>query len=338
MRLSLGILCILGLTSLAAAPPARILAARASQLDPAARPHPEIDFLFEREGKPADMQKALCNPNNSSRGQLVIWLMGYNAPLFDELGRDGFHVIQIHYANQWFSKLTKTPPADGKDYIGNIRLEAVTGQDHSPHITIPQPDGAAERARRFLLWLAREHPEGNWEQYLTADTSTLVWDKIVLAGASHGATTAARWALHQKVARVVMFCGPRDQFESWQALPSATPSERFFGFSHVLDEGWSASHYCRSWQLLGLCQHGPLVDVEKAPPPYQHTRRLITAADVSGDVKRAHNAVQPGGAAVKNADGSYLHAPVWHYLFTSSSESHGPAVSPEPDCCLTHRP
>ena len=59
-----------------------------------------------------------------------------------------------------------------------------------------------------------------------------------------------------------MFCGPRDQTETWQALPSATPSNRFFGFSHVLDGGWTGDHYCRSWELLGLHQYGPIVNVD----------------------------------------------------------------------------
>jgi hypothetical protein len=110
--------------------------------------------------------------------------------------------------------------------------------------------------------------------------------RVIVAGSSHGATTAARFAKHQRVDRVVMFCGPRDQFETWQALPSATPANRFFGFSHVLDDGWKGDHYCRSWELLGLHEFGPLVNVDRTSPPYGNTRRLITDADVKNDAKR----------------------------------------------------
>ena len=95
----------------------------------------------------------------------------------------------------------------------------------------------------------------------------------------------------QKVDRVVMFCGPRDQLETWQGLPSATPANRFFGFSHVLDTGWSGDHYCRSWELLGLHQFGPIVNVDKVKTPYGSTRRLITDADVKNDAKKAHSSV-----------------------------------------------
>jgi hypothetical protein len=152
-----------------------------------------------------------------------------------------------------------------------------------------------------------------------------------MAGASHGSTTAARFAKHQQVARVVMFCGPRDQFETWQSLPSATPANRFFGFSHVLDGGWTGHHYDRSWELLGLNQFGPIVDVDQAAPPYGNTRRLITAADVRGDAKRAHSCVTPGGSALKNDDGDYLHEPVWRYLFTHPTDQSGDAMPRDPE-------
>lgn len=83
------------------------------------------------------------------------------------------------------------------------------------------------------------------------------------------ATTAARFAIDQKVDRTVMFSGHRDNTENWQGLHSATPSNRFFGFSHALDGGWVGDHYCRSWQLLGMHQHGPIVNVDESVTPYR---------------------------------------------------------------------
>src|SRR5947207_3656076 len=137
-----------------------------------------------------------------------------------------------------------------------------------------------------------------------------------MSGSSRGATSATRFAVYQRVDRVVAFCGPRDQFESWQGFPSATPPNRIFAFSHVLDGGWTGDHYCRSWQMLGLHKYGPIVDVDETPAPFGHTRRLITRFDVRGDVRRAHSSVVPGNAAAKNADGTFKHEAVWRYLFT----------------------
>lgn len=307
------------------------LTARASQIDKRAKAHPEIDFVFEKNGKPTDVQHAAVDTRVAPRGKLVIWLMGHNGQLFERVNSYGLHAIQVHYANGWFGKLNKEPPPDDK-YLGRIRLEAATGDDHSDAIDIPKPDGMMERSFQFVKWLAKENPQGKWEQFLTADKKGLRWDNVIMAGISHGSTTAARFAIHQKVDRVVMLSGPRDQLETWYTLPSATPKNRFFGFTHVLDGGWTADHYCRSWELLGLNQYGPVVNVDQVPPPYENSRRLITDADVKKDDKRAHSASAPGGAAIKDASGKFIHEPVWKYLFTHPVDEVGQPVPEDPDC------
>jgi len=314
------------------------LTARASVIDPRAKEHPEIDFVFMRQGRPADTERAAVDTRVAPQGKLVIWLMGYNGQLFERVSGYGLHAIQVHYANGWFNKLSRGGPAGDDKYLGKIRLEAATGQDVSEAVTIPQPDGMQERALQFVKWLAKENPPGKWDYFLTDDKAALRWDRVIIAGSSHGSTTAARFAIHQRVDRVVMFCGPRDQTETWQALPSATPANRFFGFSHVLDGGWTGDHYCRSWELLGLHKFGPIVDVDKAQPPFGNTRRLITAADVGGDANRAHSSVVPGGAAVKDADGKFIHEAVWRYLFTQPVDVTGQAVETDPGCKVNERP
>lgn len=314
------------------------LTARASQLDPRAKPHPEIDFVFEKAGKPTDTQQASVDTRVKPQGKLVIWLMGNSAPLFERVNSYGLHVLRVHYANGWFGKFGGQSPGDEGQLLGKIRLEAATGEDFSPLVSIPKPDGMMERALQFVKWLAKENPTGRWDYFLTDDKSALRWDRVIISGSSHGSTTAARFAKHQRVDRVVMFCGPRDQTETWQGLPSATPANRFFGFSHVLDGGWSGDHYCRSWELLGLHQFGPIVNVDKAAPPYGNTRRLITDANVKDDAKRAHSSVVPGGAAVKDAAGKFIHEDVWRYLFTQPVEQTGQPVPRDPECKVESKP
>jgi hypothetical protein len=314
------------------------LTARASQIDPRVRAHEEIDFVLEKGGKPADVENASVDTRVKPQGKLVIWLMGYSAPLFERVNSYGLHAIQVHYANGWFKKFgSAAPPGDDK-FLGKIRLEAATGEDFSDVVDIPKPDGMMERALEFVKWLAKENRQGHWEYFLTNDRKGLRWDRVIMAGSSHGSTTAARFAKHQRVDRVVMFCGPRDQFETWQSLPSATPANRYFGFSHVLDGGWTGDHYCRSWELLGLHQFGPIVNVDKARPPYENTRRLITDADVNNDARRAHSSVVPGGAAPKDASGKFLHEDVWRYLFTHPVEEVGQPVPSDPACRKSLQP
>ena len=307
--------------------------ARASQIDARVKPHPEIGFLIETEqGKPADLQQAMVDTRIAPRGRLVIWLMGYNEGLFERLSSYGLHTIRVHYANQWFSICCQETPID-QHCRGNIRLEAATGEDFSDQVTIPQPDGMAQRAYQFVRWLSQQHPAGNWNQFLSADDSELLWDKVIVAGASHGSTTAARFAKHQKVARVVAFCGPRDQFQSWQSLPSATPENRYFGFSHVLDTGWTDDHYCRSWEMLGMHKFGPIVNVDDSSPPFQNSRRLITNYDVGGNVKAAHSGVVPGLTSYRDRKTKeFKHEAVWKYLFTHPVDQVGREDAVDDSC------
>lgn len=314
------------------------LSARASEIDRRAKEHPELGFTFnDQKGKAQDVEHAVVDTRVKPKGQLVIWLMGHNQALFERIADYGLHGIQPHYANRWFGLIDAQHRDDGTS-LGKIRLEAATGEDCSPLVRIPKPDGMQERSLRFVQWLAKENPAGGWGQFLSDGGDDLRWDKVIMAGISHGSTTAARFAKHCRVARVVMLSGPRDQYESWQSLPSATPENCYFGFTHVLDAGWTADHYCRSWQLLGLAKFGPLVDVDKVPPPFGNSRRLITSAEVGNNANRAHSSSAPGGAAVKNDKGEYVHEAVWRYLFTHPVEEVGQPVVPEADCQLKQSP
>jgi hypothetical protein len=329
---ALGLVIGLGLRGEAAEvarPPQRFaFTARASELDPKASPHPAIDFVFEKDGKPEDVQHAAVDTRVPSRGRLVVWLMPHNELLFERLTSYGLHAVQPHYANKWFGIVKPTD----RMARGLVRLEAATGRDVSDQVAIPRADGMMERTRIFLGWLASENPEGRWNQFLTDGGTAVRWERVIIAGASHGATTAARFAKEIRCDRAVMLCGPRDQDQDWQSLPSATPPERFFGFSHDLDDGWIGHHYCRSWEMLGMEQFGPIVSVDERLPPYGNTRRLISAADVGGDRKKAHAAVQPRRDGPKASDGSLLYEPVWEYLFTHPVEKVGERVPPDPAC------
>lgn len=314
-----------------------VLKARASELDSDCREHPEIDFVFEKDGKPQDLQHASVDTRVAPRGKLVIWMMSHNETLFELLNSYGLHAIQPHYANRWFSKVCQEQPV-GETCRGDVRLEAATGIDFSPEVNIGKPDGMMTRALNLVKHLAEENPEGRWDYFLESGGKGLRWDRVIMAGSSHGSTTSARFAKYQEVARVVMLCGPRDQYQTWQALPSATPANRYFGFSHVLDGGWTADHYCRSWELLGLHAFGPIVNVDDSDPPFELSRRLISAADVGGDTKKAHSAVTPGKNSPRDSSTvGFLYEPVWRYLFTHPVEKAGAAVPMDDDCDKNQR-
>ena len=317
-------------------PQAYSLTLRASELDPRCKSHPEVGFVLEAGGKPADTERASVDTRVAPRGQLVVWLMGHSQPLAEKVNGYGLHYIQVAYAREWFAKLN-TEPLDDSQHLGNIRLEALTGVDASKAIDIPVPDSMKERAFQLVKALAKSNPQGRWDFFLAKDGKSLDWEKVIVSGASHGATSSARFGIAQKCARIVMFCGPRDQLDDWQALPSATPANRFFGYSHVLDGGWSGDHYPRSWLLLGLNKFGPIVNTDEAKAPFGHSRRLITKYDVKGDANKAHGFVQVNKNAPKDAQGHYLQEEVWKYLFTSSVDEVGQPVPAEPETRMNLR-
>ncbi len=308
------------------------ITARASEIDPLAKEHPEIDYVFSRKGKPADGEVASVDTRVKSEGKLMIWLMGYNEQLFDRVNSYGIHAIQVSYPREWFGKMDKLRKEGDDDHFSGIRLEAATGEDHTKLIDIPKPDGMMERAYQFVKYLDGKNPEGDWKQFLSRDGKSLDWEKVILSGQSHGSTTSARLAKEIKVDRVVMFSGPRDQTEKWQGMKSATPPERFFGFTHTGDDGWKNHHYCRSWLMLDLYKFGPIVNVDDSKPPYENSRRLISTLESIKDPGKAHNASTPGGASPKDKDGKYLYEDVWKYLFTHPTNEVGKAVRPEERC------
>lgn len=120
-------------------------AVRASAIDARVKSHPEIDFVLEKDGKPADVQGAAVDTRVAPLGKLVIWLMGPSPALFDEVSGYGLHVIHVHYARGWFPKFGDAAPVGDTNFLGKIRLEAATGEDVSPVVDIPAPDGMVER-------------------------------------------------------------------------------------------------------------------------------------------------------------------------------------------------
>ena len=121
------------------------LSVRASAINPDAKEHPEINYTFAKvKDKYQDMQHAIVDTRVPSRDRLVIWLMSYNAELSEYLASLGLHLIQPHSANRWFSTVPKETHDTG-ECLGNIRLEAATGEHHREILDIPKEDGLAAR-------------------------------------------------------------------------------------------------------------------------------------------------------------------------------------------------
>lgn len=239
-------------------------------------------------------------------GKLVVYLHGATngfpaSCVANEVGNvltaKGFHVLMPCYRAEY-------GVGTCGDDIGGCRLEAFEGKDHTPAITVAPADGIEPRVVAALKHLAQKHPGGDWTWFLDGDTPR--WRDIVIAGISHGASTSGLVSKVREVDRAVMLSGPLDTNQAWLALPSKTPVERVFGFTHTAD-GQHAGHLAA---FVTMKLPGAPTRVDGATAPYGGSHRLVTSAATNN----GHGSTAPGGSSPKRGD-AYVFAPVWTTMF-----------------------
>jgi hypothetical protein len=281
------------------------------------RPGPDVDrsdpMLHEHTIDPSDIDPAVrdyvedqfaqLDTRSEPIGRLVFFLPGANNPpgAWRDHGRwlagRGFHVVIPHYNNAWGSACSGM----GGDCNVNTRWEALTGEDVSGAIEASRADSAEGRVIRMLEHLTTEHPGGDWGYYLD-DAGGLRYDHVIIAGISHGATSAGLFAWRRPFFRAVMHSGG---FGGEDADP-ATPRSEHYGLSHTGDEQHAA--HLDSWERAGLV--GAATDVDGASPPYDGARRLITSEP--NTYPHCSVAVHSSSPRI---DGAFVFDPVWRTMY-----------------------
>lgn len=240
-----------------------------------------------------------------SKGLLVVHLHGAGAPTncgasshHDFLAARGFHVIAPCYVSDYGVGNC------GAD-IGGCRLEAFDGVDRTSVIAIAPPDSIQTRVVRMLQRLQTLNPKGDWQYFLAGGQPR--WDRIVISGISHGASSAGVIAKVRPVARAVMLSGPLDTNQAWLTMPGLTPASGQWGFTHKQDP----QHPGHVAAFGALQLPGALTSVDAVASPYAGSHRLFTDAGATDP----HSSTQAGGASPKLADGGYVFAPVWEALY-----------------------
>jgi hypothetical protein len=260
---------------------------------PAATPAPPlIEHVVRPEAADPEADKwlqdqyALLDPGAPAAPQLVVYLVGANnkpvagRAMMIELARMGFHVLAPMYADDYDIRGLCAPDKDPDDNChANLRLEAFEGIDHSPHIEVKPANSIERRVARLLVSLHAAHPAEGWGGYLHGDRPA--WDRIIIAGHSHGASSAGLIGKIRKVDRVVMLSGPFDNRAGapapWTRLTPATPIDRYFVFSHAHEEQYP--QHVKAWETLAP---GPLYTVDGAAPPYAPAHRVVSTLAPGG--------------------------------------------------------
>lgn len=250
-------------------------------------------------------QLAYLDTRATPRGRLVLYLHGAGTPTTcgstehgKVLAAMGYHVFSPCYSSGY-------GVGNCGDDIEGCRLEAFEGVDHHEFIDIPVADSIEGRVVAALTFLQATNPEGDWAYYTVGGAPR--WDRIIVSGISHGASTSGVIGLHRAVDRVVMLSGPLDSNQAWLSKPTLTPIDRFYAFSHTGDEQ-HAGHLV-SFGAMGLV--GEPTSVDGAAAPYGGSHRLITSA-ATGD---GHGSTQAGGSSPKDGADAYVFLPVWQTLY-----------------------
>ncbi|MCB9570131.1 MAG: hypothetical protein H6710_23475 [Myxococcales bacterium] len=250
-------------------------------------------------------QLAYLDTTAPLQGKLVVYLHGAGVPTVcgskehgQVLAKMGFHVFSPCYRSDY-------GVGNCGDDIGGCRLEAFEGVDHHPFIDITPPNSIETRVVKGLSYLQAQHPGGDWQYFLDGDAPR--WDRIIISGISHGASSSGVIAMNRIVDRAVMLSGPLDTNQAWLKGQPMTAIERFWGFTHTADDQHPG--HLQAFADLGMVGDPAVVD--DAQPPYGGSQRLVTSAPTNN----GHGSTQAGGASPKDANNDYLFMPAWETMY-----------------------
>ena len=241
-----------------------------------------------------------------ARNRLVLFIGGsYSVPgsyyLFcDYAAEIGFDVISLSYPNG----VAAAPLGSSPDrfVFDHYRDEVCFGNPVSDVVAVGPLDSIYTRTVKLLQYLASSDPDGNWEQYLTAE-DTPEWSRIIVAGHSQGSGHACYLAKAFPVLRVLMFSGPNDYgtfFDApapWLSGDGLTSVSAQFALLHSHDEMVSFLYQVENLRDLGLLNADELpVEADKETRPFNgaHALRIDIPAISNHNAPIGGNPLLPG--------------------------------------------
>jgi hypothetical protein len=216
------------------------------------------------------------------------------------LGKRGFHVIGVSEINDCIIPSWQL----GRDFPGNCRLNTLDGMPHGDQHTVTPAQSIMNQVLQTLITFEQTYPGEGWGYFLTQDGKGVRWSDTVFTGESHGAQNAVCFAHELRLYRVVAQSGPRenacgkgaatsnydpnnlpywpvaatcdathcclDHVASWLDAPSATPIDRYYGFTGKADTQFGDIMF--SMDRMSFV--GAPVNVNEVAPPYNGSHRF----------------------------------------------------------------
>jgi len=225
----------------------------------------------------------------------------------------GYNVITLDYENS----VVAASIGDSTDSSAfeRYREEIITGAPVSGAVNVDTANSVLNRFDKLMLYLVAHDTTGHWGQFMS--NGEPLWSSIIVAGHSQGSGHAAYLGKMFDVSRVLMFSGPQDFMDiynapaPWLSSPSATPPTSFFAFLHEQDP-YNVNHQeANCMKLMNTTRPAILTNVEPGVAIQGNYRILVTNIPTSN----------PHGSTITTQFQN-----VWNYMISEEV----PTVPPVP--------
>ena len=235
----------------------------------------------------------------------------------------GYHSVGLNYPNPVAINVLCALSSDTTCHA-RARHEIFDGIERHNGIHVDRPNSIENRLVQLLKHLDNEFPDEDWSQYWTED-STIVWENILIAGHSQGGGHAGFIGKLKQLERVIMFASMDwmplpSRTAGWVSMTGETEQEKYFAFTHELDESVAFDRQQIFWEELGMNPSGNIILVDNSTNPYEESHTLFTQLTPAQD-SQYHSSVAVDLATPKDGNGVAVFKPVWEYLIDTPLET-----------------
>jgi hypothetical protein len=147
----------------------------------------------------------------------------------------GYYVVSLDYPNNVIT--TVCSKSEDSTCFDHFREEIMFGTPVSDKVAVDSANSLVNRLTKLLQYLAKQ--DAAWGEFVKHGQPR--WDKIISAGHSQGAGHAAYMGKQFKLRGVLMFSGPQDYLQyfnapaRWQRENGRTQVNRYYAFLHIQD-------------------------------------------------------------------------------------------------------
>lgn len=244
----------------------------------------------------------------SSKAPLLVFMPGTGgkpertSDFADVAAHQGYRAIGLEYVDE--PAVVQICPRNRDTRCSEkVRQKRIYGEDVTSLVDDKPSESIVNRLVKLLEKLERDHPGEGWADYL--EKGQPKWSNIAVSGLSQGAGMAAYIAQKTRVARVVLFSSPWDNYGPQQTLAhwvteghGATPPELWFAALHQKEN--TAPLIARAYLALQI-------------PSSQI--RIFTLEPASGNGPNPYHPSGVGNAATpRAADGRPAYLNDWKFL------------------------